>query len=106
VLSLSQSYGDVHAVTDVTLPGAKQVYRRTAEPLADVITRRSEPRPTDYLPLLVPVMAGGRHLTRGDADDLPAAAERCADDLARLPEPARRIHWPVAPVTGPTHVPQ
>ncbi|MEV4709426.1 nicotinate phosphoribosyltransferase [Actinoplanes sp. NPDC049316] len=82
----------------VTLPGPKQVYRRTADPLADIITRRSEPPPPDQLPLLVPVMSGGRRLSRGDADGLVAAAERCTDDLARLPEPARRIHWPVAPV--------
>lgn len=82
----------------LTLPGAKQVFRRD-EP-ADLLALRTEPPPTHGRPLLELVMRGGR---RQQSHEPPAAQvlhahQRFAADLAWLPATARRIHEPQRPV--------
>ena len=79
-----------------TLPGAKQVWRRF--PDADVLALRDEGVPPDRAPLLEPVMRSGRRTQPHGT--IAAAATRLDDDLASLPEPARRIRQPapLAPV--------
>ncbi|WP_084959937.1 nicotinate phosphoribosyltransferase [Thermoactinospora rubra] len=75
-----------------TAPGRKQVFRG---PSGDVLGLRTEPAPADHEALLIPVMRGGRRLT--PPEPLPAARDRCAADLAALPEAVRCLDAPAAP---------
>ncbi len=79
-------------------PGAKQVHRGEIA-AGDVLATRAEPGPPGTVPLLVPVMAGGRRV----AADEPVAVlrDRLAADLAALPDAARRLESPAPP---PVHV--
>ena len=77
----------------VTEPGRKQVFRG---PNGDVIGLRDEDVPDDHEPLLVPVMRGGERT--GPHRTLETARSLFLSDLERLPEAARRIEDPVAPV--------
>ncbi|EST36445.1 nicotinate phosphoribosyltransferase [Streptomyces roseochromogenus] len=74
----------------VTAPGRKQVFRRTGRP--DVIALCGEEPPDSARPLLRTVMRGGRRT--GPPDHWQDARERFREDMAGLPEPARRIHDP------------
>jgi nicotinate phosphoribosyltransferase len=73
-----------------TWPGRKQVYRsydaegRMAE---DAVTLETDAQPGE--PLLVPVMRGGKRLADGPA--LQDIRRRAAENLARLPQPLRRL---------------
>ncbi|MFJ9811039.1 nicotinate phosphoribosyltransferase [Streptomyces sp. NPDC101158] len=78
----------------VTAPGRKQVFRGPG--LHDVVGLANEPPPEGTEPLLHTVMRGG--LRTGPPDTLAAARARFEADLAALPEEARRIDDPVAPV--------
>jgi nicotinate phosphoribosyltransferase len=86
-----------------TWPGEKQVYRRMAADgrfTGDVLALLDEPSPApDAEPLLVPVMSAGRVL--GTRPSLDAIRQRCADQLAALPEGVRRLagadRYPVMP---------
>jgi nicotinate phosphoribosyltransferase len=74
----------------VTLPGAKQVWRRrdgAGVPVADVLALDGE-QVQGSEPLLAPVVAGGRRLVR---PPLVEARDRCAAALAPLPEPLRSL---------------
>jgi nicotinate phosphoribosyltransferase len=77
----------------VTEPGRKQVFRG---PNGDVIGLRDEDVPDDHEPLLVPVMQGGERT--GPHRTLETARSLFRSDLERLPEAARRIEDPVAPL--------
>jgi nicotinate phosphoribosyltransferase len=57
-----------------------------------VIGLRDEPAPPATEPLLVPVMLGGKRA--GPPRNLETARRLFAADLARLPEPVRRIANP------------
>lgn len=73
-----------------TWPGRKQVYRQhdaDGRMARDVVTLESGAQPGE--PLLVPVMRGGRRLTQ--APTLPDIRSHAAANLARLPEPLRRL---------------
>ncbi|MEQ4725897.1 nicotinate phosphoribosyltransferase [Nonomuraea sp. B19D2] len=72
-----------------TMPGKKQVFRGSH---ADIVGLRSEKPPLGHVPLLVPVMRGGRRLS--PAEPLTAVSKRCTTDLARLPELARALYEP------------
>jgi nicotinate phosphoribosyltransferase len=72
-----------------TEPGRKQVFRGEG---GDVIGLRDEPPPPATEPLLVPVMLGGKRA--GPPRNLETARRLFEADLARLPEPARRIANP------------
>lgn len=76
-----------------TAPGRKQVFRGPDE---DVIALRNEPGPEGSEPMLVPVMAGGRRT--GPHRTLETARRLFEADLALLPEDARRLPDPKAPV--------
>ncbi|MFI1169358.1 nicotinate phosphoribosyltransferase [Streptomyces sp. NPDC020801] len=78
----------------VTAPGRKQVHRRPGGP--DLIAVWDEPAPHGAEPLLRTVMRDGRRT--GPPDNLAAARDRLTADLAALPEEARRIRAPRAPV--------
>ena len=74
-----------------TYPGRKQVYRyagRNGEYQGDRIALESEPF-SGGRPLLVEVMRDGRRMA--PAEPIRALRERCADGLAHLPRPLRRI---------------
>jgi nicotinate phosphoribosyltransferase len=78
----------------VTLPGAKQVWRR--RPIDDdLLAGREEPAPSGREPLLVPVMQGGARV--GPVDTLRAARERLQEDLAALPATALGLEDPSPP---------
>ncbi|WP_128981989.1 nicotinate phosphoribosyltransferase [Streptomyces roseicoloratus] len=78
----------------VTAPGPKQVFRGPG--LRDVIGLANEEPPPGTEPLLRTVMRGG---LRTEPPDTPAAARaRFEADAAALPEEARRVTDPVAPV--------
>ena len=83
-----------------TWPGEKQVYRvRTADGrLAhDVLALRDEPPPDGGEALLQPVMAAGAPLA--PAPTLPEIRDRCAAQVAALPEALRALTGPaVSPV--------
>ena len=66
----------------ITEPGAKRSYRG---PAGDVLALRGEPAPPGYVPLLIPVMRGGRRLS--GPEPLPGAQRRCAADLDHQPGP-------------------
>jgi nicotinate phosphoribosyltransferase len=73
-----------------TYPGAKQVYRqRDAEGLLtrDILARHDEE--LDGEPLLEPVMRSGRRVH--SSVSLEASRDRCARELAGLPERLRRL---------------
>ncbi|MGH2349658.1 MAG: nicotinate phosphoribosyltransferase, partial [bacterium] len=83
-----------------TLPGRKQVWRRfdaEGQPAGDLIALHNEPPAAGRIPLLVPVMHGGRR-TRAAA--LPDIQQRCTERLASLPEELRALEdgmsYPVA----------
>jgi len=82
----------------VTAPGRKQVSRG---PDGDVVGLRTEERPDDLEPLLVPVMLGGERT--GPHRTLEIARMHFRTDLERVPEAARRIADPVPhePTTTP-----
>ncbi|MFF5454639.1 nicotinate phosphoribosyltransferase [Streptomyces sp. NPDC012950] len=81
-----------------TAPGPKQVFRGPG--FRDVVGLAHEEPPGDTEPLLRTVMRGG---LRTEPPDTPAAArERFGEDLAALPEEARRIERPVPPVPAVT----
>jgi nicotinate phosphoribosyltransferase len=75
----------------VTLPGAKQVYRR-ASGERDLLTLRDEPTPPGHRPLLAAVMRTGRRV-RGEYR-LDHARERFERDLRWLSTGARRLRAP------------
>ncbi|MFF0752773.1 nicotinate phosphoribosyltransferase [Streptomyces sp. NPDC004267] len=77
-----------------TAPGPKQVFRGPGA--RDVIGLANEEPPGGTEPLLLTVMRGG--LRTGPPDTLAAARARFEADVAALPEEARRIEDPVAPV--------
>src|SRR5262245_51595120 len=77
----------------VTEPGRKQVFRG---PEGDVVGLRDEAVPEEHEPLLVPVMRGGQRT--GPHRTLETARSLFRSDLGRVPESARRIEEPVAPV--------
>jgi nicotinate phosphoribosyltransferase len=82
-----------------TLPGAKQVFR--GDGLSDHLGLAAEEPPAGTEPLLVPVMQDGRRLGGGRSEPgeaLAAARARLELDLAALPEAARDLDRPVAPV--------
>jgi nicotinate phosphoribosyltransferase len=82
-----------------TAPGAKQVHRDDSTGLSatsDVIALRDEPPPAGTRPLLQRVMADGRR-TR-PAETIAEMRARCTSALAALPEAARAMRAPVAPV--------
>jgi len=73
-----------------TWPGRKQVYRRLdaeGRMAGDVVTLETDPQPGE--PLLIPVMQGGRRLAPPPA--LAEVRRHAALNLARLPEPLRRL---------------
>jgi len=73
-----------------TWPGRKQVYRRhdaDGRMAGDIVTLETDPQPGE--PLLVPVMRGGSRLAQ--APFLAEVRRHAADNLARLPEPLRRL---------------
>ena len=73
-----------------TWPGRKQVYRRYGSDgsmIGDVLTLDGDRQ--DGEPLLEPVMRAGRRV--GPPVPLVASRARAAADLARLPEPHRRL---------------
>jgi len=73
-----------------TWPGRKQVYRHhdaDGRMAGDVVTLESDPQPGE--PLLIPVMQGGRLLAPPPA--LTEVRRHAAENLARLPEPLRRL---------------
>ncbi|MFD0371250.1 nicotinate phosphoribosyltransferase [Streptomyces sp. NPDC059071] len=78
----------------VTAPGPKQVFRGPG--LRDVIGLANEEPPEGTEPLLRTVMRGG--LRTDPPDTLAAARARFEADAAALPEEARRVTDPVAPV--------
>ncbi|MEU3425051.1 nicotinate phosphoribosyltransferase [Streptomyces gardneri] len=78
----------------VTAPGRKQVHRGPG--LRDVIGLANEEPPEGTEALLRTVMRGG--LRTEPPDTLDAAQARFEADLAALPEEARRIDRPAAPV--------
>jgi nicotinate phosphoribosyltransferase len=86
-----------------TWPGEKQVYRRMGPDgrfSGDLLALADEASPApDAEPVLVPVMRGGRLLAAHPA--LAAIHERCARQLAALPDGVRRLsgadRYPVTP---------
>lgn len=78
----------------VTLPGAKQVWRR--RPIEeDVLARSDEPGPAGAEPLLIPAMRDGRRVAGPESID--SARARLQGDLNSLPAEARLLHRPVVP---------
>ncbi len=75
-----------------TLPGRKQIWRRLqdGEFRRDVLGLRDEPPPPGHVPVLAPVMRGGRRLV--PPEPLPAIRERALDNIRRLPPACRNIH--------------
>jgi nicotinate phosphoribosyltransferase len=92
------AYGDRPALKlstgKVSVPGAKQVFRRTGM-TGDVVVLRSDAAPDGTEPLLVQTMAGGRRVATSDG--IESARTRFESDLAELPESARRLRGPVPP---------
>jgi len=86
-----------------TWPGEKQVYRRMGSDgrfTGDILALSDEPTPApDAEPLLTTVMSGGRIVAAPPS--LDAIRQRCADQLAALPDAVRRLssadRYPVAP---------
>ena len=83
-----------------TVPGRKQVWRRTdveGQPVGDLIALHDEPPPAGTTPLLVPVMEAGRPRR---SEPLTEIRARCTTRLAALPEELRQLDdtmmYPVA----------
>jgi nicotinate phosphoribosyltransferase len=70
-----------------TLPGSKQVWRRSGW-TGDVVGLREESGPSGAEPLLAPMMREGQRASR---EGLAEAAERFAADLDALPEGLRTL---------------
>ncbi|MGY1901116.1 nicotinate phosphoribosyltransferase [Nocardia gipuzkoensis] len=81
-----------------TMPGPKQVFR--GHGMRDVIARRDEPASSDSRPLLETVMRSGRRVR--PADTVAAGRARFEADLAELPEEARDLRSPIAPIPAIT----
>jgi len=77
-----------------TLPGRKQVFRGPG--FSDTVALHDENGPPGTVPLLEPLMGHGRRLA--GPEPLSAARARFEADLAALPEPARDLRRPEAPV--------
>ncbi len=87
-----------------TLPGAKQVWRRSTSQ-GDLLAAREEPGPPDAEPLLVPVMRSGSRLARPGT--IQAARTRLDKDIDALPPEARDLHEPAQPdLAVSTHLQQ
>ena len=82
------------SASKVTAPGPKQVFRGPG--LRDVVGLANEEPPAGTEPLLQPVMRGGLRTEPPAA--LSTARARFEADLAALPEEARRVDGPIAPV--------
>lgn len=79
-----------HSEGKATWPGRKQVYRHFAADgrfAHDVVALEGDPQPG--MPLLVPVMQGGRRLA--PAESLSLARARAAAEIGRLPPPLRLL---------------
>jgi nicotinate phosphoribosyltransferase len=74
-----------------TLPGRKQVWRIAASGIAvrDIVEIDGHDGPPGAVPLLEPVMRGGRRI--GQAPSLASSRERCAQAIAALPRGVRRL---------------
>lgn len=73
-----------------TWPGRKQVYRRHDADgcmAGDMVTLETDPQPGE--PLLIPVMRGGCRVA--PAPSLAEVRRHAAENLARLPQPLRRL---------------
>lgn len=82
-----------------TLPGRKQVWRRTGAEsgIEDVISLREEPAPPEHVPLLQQVMANGQ---AARPEPIKEMRQRCAGRLDMLPAGFKDLHAaPAAPVT-------
>jgi len=84
-----------------TYPAAKQVYRRVGADgrfESDLAARADEPPPNRGEPLLVPILKDGRPVA--PQPSLEEIRQRCADQLAALPEPLKQLEtdyeYPVA----------
>lgn len=77
-----------------TLPGPKQIFRRTG--CDDVLSLHGEPAPPGSEPLLEAVMRAGRRVGSrlSPADTVSAARRRFRSDLAALPADMRAIRNP------------
>ena len=82
------------AADKASWPGLKQVWRReeAGQATGDVLALADEPGPAGARPLLERVMQGGRR-TRPPVS-LDAARERCAAEVARLPQGVRALVEP------------
>jgi nicotinate phosphoribosyltransferase len=80
------------------LPGRTQAWRRADG--SGVLTGRDEDGPADAEPLLSEVVRGGVPVR--SAGGVEAARRRCSAGVAALPEAARRIVAPEAPVCAPS----
>jgi nicotinate phosphoribosyltransferase len=80
----------------VTWPGRKQVWRtiKDGRMVGDVISVETDRQPGE--PLIVPVMKNGKRIA--PAESLATIRERAARELARLPEPLRRLETSAYPV--------
>jgi nicotinate phosphoribosyltransferase len=72
------------------LPGRKQVFRQERDGVADRDVIACAGEAIEGRPLLVDVMRGGARMP-GGGDTLQAARARAAADVARLPDPLRRL---------------
>jgi nicotinate phosphoribosyltransferase len=79
----------------VTAPGRTQVFRK-ARPFGDLVTLFDEAAPVGREPLLEQVMAKGRR--SGSSPSLAESRARFQSDLALLPESARDLRAPKAPL--------
>lgn len=75
----------------ISLPGAKQLWRGTSI-ADDLLSTRDEEGPSGATPLLELVMRGGERI--GPSRSIPAASAHLREDLARLPDDARRLRSP------------
>jgi nicotinate phosphoribosyltransferase len=84
----------------ITLPGRKQVLRQRVEGrlTGDLVVREGEPG--EGVPLLEPVMAGGRRLP-GASPGLAAVRAHCLRELATLPAAAFAPGWRCPVAIGP-----
>ncbi len=74
-----------------TLPGRKQVWRRTdaeGQPSGDLLGLHDEPQPPGCTPLLVQVMQEGRRMR---SESLAEIRRRCTQRLAALPDELRSL---------------
>jgi nicotinate phosphoribosyltransferase len=84
----------------VSAPGRKQVFRRVARPLSDVLGLRDEPVPNGRQRLLEPLMKGGRRT--GGRPQLSRSQGLFRADLALLPAGALGIRAPKPPAVRST----